>query len=82
MTVDPAVLQALAEMLVEATSGLPVPTMAIERGWGDHTVNEMDNILAELREADLIPAVRAAAYRIAAREAAAARTQPGGSDAR
>lgn len=71
MTVDPAILQALAEMLCEATSGLPVVAMAVERGWEKHTVDEMDNILAELRAGDLIPAVRAAAYRLAAREAAA-----------
>lgn len=67
MTVDPAVVQALAEMLADATSGLPVPKMAIERGWGDRTVDEMDDILAELREDDLYPAVRAAADRLAAR---------------
>lgn len=69
MTVDPAVLQALAELLHGATSDLPVPAMAVLRGWGDATVDEMDDILAEITEDDLIPAVRAAAYRLAAREA-------------
>jgi hypothetical protein len=78
MTVDPAVLQALAELLSDATSGLPVVAMAVERGWGGRTCDEMDNILAELREDDLVPAVRAAAYRLAAREVATHR--PGGTD--
>jgi hypothetical protein len=71
MTVDPAVIQALAELLHDETSDLPVVAMAVDRGWGAATVHSMDDILAELTEADLIPAVRAAAYRLAAREAAA-----------
>lgn len=61
MTVDPALIRSLAELLCaeagDVQSVFPESTPAAD-------------ILGEITPADLEPAVRAAAYRLAAREAA------------
>jgi hypothetical protein len=70
MTVDPAVIYALANLIQAGMDALPVEDDAEWHGFEEGTAEAMQDILDELTTADLIPAVRAAAFRLAAREAA------------
>jgi hypothetical protein len=78
MTVDPAVLQALADLIRDHIQDVPVDEEVEVRDFSSYAADSMRDIVKEIRTADLLPAVRAAAYRLAAREVATHR--PGGTD--
>ena len=70
MTVDPAVLEAAAEVLAAGIYNTDVAFVTVKFNFDDPGEAAVYALLDEIGVNDLLPGVRAAAYRLAAREAA------------